>query len=182
MMTVCCCMRELEWPLFVLACVWGGVAGSVLLLCNRQWSVLWQLVDCTPPGSGCVSEPDLTAQSGTSLLVHWWTSAWLGASSRSFPRVRSYWNAVCKLLHAITESSASGSSLSLELFCRSNFIHQTQVYFPPSGLCLVASHFSVNLTCQFGWCVASFVTNVLKCWLWDKCCFPFVKILCRKHI
>lgn len=94
------------------------------------------------------------------------------------------WNTVCKLLHAITEISASGSSLSLELFCRSNFILQTQVYFPPppSGLCSVSSHFSVNLTCQFGWCVASFVKNVLKCWLWDKCCFPFVKILCRKHI
>lgn len=156
MMTVCCCMRELKWPLFVLACVWGGVAGSVLLLlCNRQWSVLWQLVDCTPPGSGCVSEPDLTAQSGTSLLVHWWTSAWLGASSRSFPRVRSYWNAVCKLLHAITESSASGSSLSLELFCRSNFIHQTQVYFPPLGTLLGLftlqrkPHVSVWLMCCF---------------------------------
>lgn len=99
--------------------------------CATQWSVLWRLVDCTPPGSGCVSEPDPAAQSGTSLLVHWWTPAWLSASSRSFPRVCSYRNAVCELLHAITESSASGGSLSLELFCRSNFIHQTQVYFPP---------------------------------------------------
>lgn len=43
---------------------------------------------------------------------------------------------VCELLHAITESRASGGSLSLELFCRSNFIHQTQVYFPPLGTLL----------------------------------------------
>lgn len=66
------------------------------------------------------------------------------------------WNTVCKLLHAITEISASGSSLSLELFCRSNFILQTQVYFPPPlgtllGLFTLQRkpHVSVWLMCCF---------------------------------
>lgn len=131
-MSVYCCMRELKWPLFILACVWGragGVACSVLLLCNRQWSFLSArglhasrirlfLNPTRPHRVG----PPCSFTDGPPL-------GWVPRLGRFHACVLI--ETVCELLHAITESRASGGSLSLELFCRSNFIHQTQVYFPP---------------------------------------------------